>query len=838
MELIQFNLNDASSSSPSFVGSAFLVERTGSPVSNTTGPLETVEPPDSSSSSPASAPAAVQQSVGGSAADSIGVARDIYCFQNSPYDCEAYFGGGADGDADTADVQLEGAFRCNACKGAAFTGMGSAEGAPVPAPVDVDDDDGLSQMGQERAQGGTPSPVGPGGPDTGENTETGDVLGEESEPELLGATGGMRWVVVGLIVGIGGALLVCMCLLTVCRTNGKKKTARTLEALDGAGEEEGRLRGAAAMVGPRSGSASSVVAGDTQEKGLGSGGIIATENPFFATSPRTSAAADVNAETSRTFAATAATTSRRAPGGSGGGDLSRSSSSRRPSGADLSRSNSSSRRPSGADMSRSNSSSRRPSGADMSRSNSSSRRPSGADMSRSNSRRPSGAEVSRSNSRRPSATESSRASSRRPSGRVAAAGGGGRDRDPRRDTGDSAVAVVNELTPHASEMRDRELARQRSIEMTSEDCWGSPPPPLVSAWGESVPVGGAGHVAVSTKSTPTKQGFTALEDEHYQETKKKRDKRSRSREKRGAGGEAQPPPYGELVDSAEAAAEAASRVAAMPRGRQQERGRGRGSGSTARRSSARELGSPDPVVVVVQRRPTRSAETSRSAERKPPPPPPQQQQQQFRSSPHSRARIKPLSGATHGSPSTERTTTDRALARAVKTPAGGARLSISTASTPAREGASKGRGRGRVNASGKAVTAATAAAVAGAATELEASGEPSQWQADATMVSSEENPVYSHDRSDAGGTKRSNSRSRFRITSQSPVRRSNSSRRRGDSGERGASAARGGGGWASELYRISPGPKKERSAKIYSGKFDASRSDWSADGEVEWNRHS
>lgn len=801
MELIQFNLNDASSSSPSFVGSAFVIERTGTPVSNTTGPLETVEPPASSSSSSSGLPAAVQQSIGGSAGDTVGVVRDVYCFQNSPYDCEAYFGG--DDEADVV-VQLAGTFRCNACKGAAFTGMGSSEGAPVPAPVEVDDDDdGLSKMGQERAQGGTPSPVAPGGPDAG---ETGDVLGEKSEPELLGATGGMRWVVVGLIVGIGGALLVCMCLLTVCRTKGKKRTARRLESLDA--DEEGSL-GGAAMVGPRSSLVS--IAGDTQEKGFGSGtsaaGLgdgIATHNLFFATSPRTSAAANVNADSSRTVTATG-TTSRR-PGGSG--DLSRSNSSRRPGGS--------------GDLSRSNSS-RRPSGADMSRSNS--RRPSATDSSGPNSRRPSATGSLRPTSRRLSATDSSNPSSR-PSGRVAVEGG----RDPRRDTNDSAVAVVNELTPHASEMRARELARQRSIEMTSEDCWGSPP--LVSAWGEGVPVGGTGHVAMSTKSTPTRQGFTALEDEqHYLYQEETQDKRSRSRDKHGGGrGAARAAPRGgALADSAEAVAEAAAQVAAMPRGRQQERSAGRGSGRTSRRRpSAREAGS-EPVVVAAERR------TSSSAEREP-----QQQQQQLRDTSRSRTRIKPPSGSTYvRTPSRERATTDRALARAVKTAAGGARLSISAAtSTPGSTvaGASKGRakGRGRVNASGKAVTAAAAASIAGAATELEASGE-SHARPDSTIVSSEENPVYSHDRSDAASSKRSNSRSRFRISSQSPVRRSNSSRR-GDSSERGGSTARG-GGWASELYRISPGPK-DKSAKVYSGKFDSSRSDWSADGEVEWNRHS
>eukprot|EP00903_Cladosiphon_okamuranus_P017268 g15912.t1 len=884
MELIQFNLNEASSSSPSLVGSAFLIERMGTPVSNTTGHLEVVDTPASSSSSSSSGPpATVQQSVGGSAGDTIGVVRDVYCFQNSPYECEAYFGGG--NDADIA-VQLAGTFRCNGCKGAAFTGMGSAEGAPVPPPVEFDDDDGLSKMGQERAQGGTPSPAAPGSPDAG---ETGDLLGEESEPELLGANGGMRWVVVGLIVGIGGALLVCMCLLTVCRTTGRKnRTARRLESLHA--DDEGSL-GGAAMVGPRSSAAS--VAGHAQERGFGSGGGggIVTHAQFFATSPRTSAAADVNAESCRTVAATGTTSQRlggsgdvshpnsarrpggsgdvsrsnsaRRPGGSGdvshsnstrrpggSGDLSRSNSARRPGGSgDLSRSNSA-RRPGGSgDLSRSNSARRsggsgdlshsnwrRPSGTDMSSSNSrrpsatdssgqNSRRPSATGSSRPTSRRPSATESSRQNSRRPSATESSRPNSRRPSGRVAGEDG----RDPRRDTSDSTVAVVNEMTPHASQMRDLELARQRSIEMTSEERWGSPP--LVSAWGKGVPVGGAGHVVVSTKSTPTKQGFTALEDEQNYYYQEKPHNRGRSRDKHGGGGggATRAAPWdGPLADFAHAAAEAAAQVTAVPRGRKQERSRGRGSGTTSRRHpSAREAGS-EPVAVAVERRPSRSAE--REA---------QQQQQQFHPTSRSRTRMK-LPGDSPCDLTPERVKADRALSRAVKTPAGGARLSISAVtSTPgtAVGGASKGtaKGRGRVNASGKAVAAAAAAAVAGAATELEASGE-FHTRRDSTIVSSEENPVYSHDRSDAAGTKRSNSRSRFRISSQSPVRRSNSSRR-SDSMERGGGAVRG-GGLASELFRISPAPKKDRSAKVYSGKFDASRSDWSADGEVEWNRHS
>ncbi|CAM9848623.1 unnamed protein product, partial [Ectocarpus sp. 8 AP-2014] len=219
LELLQFNWNGGSASSPDLVGSALLLERTGTPASNTTGPLEQLDPSTSSASSSSVATAALQ-TVGGSSSSSgaattagstlVGVATDIYCFQNDPYDCEAYFG---DSDGEIA-VQLTGTVRCNACQGSAFTGIGSAAGAPTPAPIVADDDDGLSQMGQERAQGGTPSPAGIDGSSSSSSGDAGSGLGlvpeEESEPELLGTTGTMRWVVVGLIAALGSALLVCL----------------------------------------------------------------------------------------------------------------------------------------------------------------------------------------------------------------------------------------------------------------------------------------------------------------------------------------------------------------------------------------------------------------------------------------------------------------------------------------------------------------------------------------------------------------------------------------------------------------------------------------------------
>ncbi|CAN0541006.1 unnamed protein product, partial [Ectocarpus sp. 12 AP-2014] len=391
LELIQFNWNGGSSSSPDLVGSALLLERTGTPASNTTGPLEQLDLSTSSASSSSVATAALQ-TVGGSSSSAaattaagstlVGVATDIYCFQNDPYDCEAYFG---DGDGEIA-VQLTGTVRCNACQGSAFTGIGSAAGAPTPAPIVADDDDGLSQMGQERAQGGTPSPAGvDGGSSSSSSSSSGAGSGlglvpeEESEPELLGTTGTMRWVVVGLIAALGSALLICLCMLTVCRRR-KGRGERALELAGGGGgdAEEGST---SAMVGPRPLS-TSAAADDTAERGLG-----VTSNGHGnggGSSKSTAAAVNVNGEQSQSRSRS----------------RSRSGSRRTVAGA--------------------------------------------AELSSSSSRRPSGTESSRSGSRRPSGGgDLSRSSSRRPSGREE--GGGGRD--PRRETVDSAVAVVNVETP-------------------------------------------------------------------------------------------------------------------------------------------------------------------------------------------------------------------------------------------------------------------------------------------------------------------------------------------------------------------------------------------------------
>lgn len=210
-----------------------MVELTGSPASNTTGDIEDALPSSASSSSSG----ATVQAVDSDASVVVGTGRNLYCFQNSPYDCEAYFG--------QATLALTGSLRCSACQGDPFTGIGSPGGVPTPAPVASDDDDGLSKMGQERAQGGTPSPTPVGGLRSGSDNDAGG-----GDPELFGVTGKMRYVVLGLVVGLGGAVLVCMCLVTVCRASRKGQRER--------GEEE---IARSASVAPRFSSNDNSVAG-------------------------------------------------------------------------------------------------------------------------------------------------------------------------------------------------------------------------------------------------------------------------------------------------------------------------------------------------------------------------------------------------------------------------------------------------------------------------------------------------------------------------------------------------------------------------------------------------
>ncbi|CAN0443486.1 unnamed protein product, partial [Ascophyllum nodosum] len=132
MGLIMFNLNGGSEFSPDMVGAAFLLELTGSPASNTTGQVVREKLSSSTAVQVQSA------SEGTSTPDSVmvGTGRDLYCFQNDPYECEGYFG--------DARIQLTGTQRCSACEGNPFTGIGSADGAITPAPLGFDDDDGLS----------------------------------------------------------------------------------------------------------------------------------------------------------------------------------------------------------------------------------------------------------------------------------------------------------------------------------------------------------------------------------------------------------------------------------------------------------------------------------------------------------------------------------------------------------------------------------------------------------------------------------------------------------------------------------------------------------------------
>ncbi|CAN0115402.1 unnamed protein product [Pylaiella littoralis] len=883
LDLLELNFNEGSDSSPSFVGSVLLLERTGSPASNTTGALEAVEASTSSfsSSTPSTATVAAAASVG--SVGFVGVARDIYCFENDPYECEVYLGGESD-DGDIA-LQFTGTVRCSACRGAAFTGIGSAAGAPTPAPFAVDDDDGLSKMGQERAQGGTPSPAAAGGGGSGSSSSSGagardGAVGAESEPELLGVTGGMRWVVVGLIAGIGGALLVCMCLVTVCRNKEKTRGSGGMgqrelvsgSSSGGGGAEESRV-GGSAMAGPRA--ALSVTDEDLEQNGFGRSGS-AGENVFFSTSSGTSAAVNVGAVVSSGTSTSRQLIGRERAGGSGGGGGGGGSRGRQS----LFYSNSPGTSAAAT-----------------------------VDAAVSTSRRPSGTVSTGTTSRRPSGTDSSRPSSRRASGRVSAGGGGwggeGGDRDSRRDTTGSAVAVVNMPTPGSSELRARELARQRSIEMAHD--WTSPP--LVSAWGDEITVGGAGHVAVSQRGTPAKKGFAALDNDSAGEKQRQRrsSSRSKSRERSVAAGTNshrdraspyQSPPAGARNHSADAAAvaEPAPVMVVFPRGRPEISKSGSSVSSSMRPSTTYsedgEAGGMEGGRQQQQRYPFRSRpqsqSRSRSRERLRSPGAPTAPVSALplatsskraggsgggsggsgsvggsgsgsaggKSSRNSVKKIKPPASTT---PSKQRSrenskerATGRAVARSVKTPAGGARLPISASTTPG-SAVSPSRGRPRTAERSAAAAAAAASAVARVSTGLEETRDAGggdgrgHKRADSGIISSGENPVYSHDRASGGGEERKPSRSLFKRSSQSPARvtgevaeegqgKRSRSRSRGDSGSERWESGRL-GGWASELYRASPGTRKERSAQVYSGKFDSSRSDWSAEGEVEWARH-
>lgn len=269
MELLEFNFNDGSNLSPDSVGSAFLVELTGLAVSS-----------ESSSGSEAASSSATVQATGDDSSlvqSVVGFAMDLFCFQNSPYECEGYFG--------QASVLLSDTMRCSVCEGDAFSGIGTPGGSPTPAPVAFDDDDGLSKVGQERGQGSTPGPTPVGFMGAGSDAVAGSQGG--SEAELLGVTGTMRWVVVGLIGALGAAVLVCLCLLAVSRSS-KGGGVKTRE------EEEEGMRPLA--VGPRASpkeaalverGGAAVAASPTGELPLyaGSPNSIVTRNPLFSISP-------------------------------------------------------------------------------------------------------------------------------------------------------------------------------------------------------------------------------------------------------------------------------------------------------------------------------------------------------------------------------------------------------------------------------------------------------------------------------------------------------------------------------------------------------------------------
>ncbi|CAN0023815.1 unnamed protein product [Ectocarpus sp. 12 AP-2014] len=549
------------------------------------------------------------------------------------------------------------------------------------------------------------------------------------------------------------------------------------------------------MVGPRPLS-TSAAADDTAERGLGvtsnghgnGGGSSKSQHEFWATSPGTSAAVNVNGEQSQ---------------------------------------------------SRSRSGSRRTVAGAAELSSSSSRRPSGTESSRSGSRRPSGAaDLSRSSSRRPSVREE---------------GGGGRD--PRRETVDSAVAVVNVETPLSSELRERELARQRSVELSAareEEGWMSPA--LVSAWGEGAVIGGNGHVALSARNTPTKRGFAALPDDATAGEERRGRRGSRRAAAAAAssrrGGESSSSERRRGNHSSAEQAEAAAVSVSVPRGMKGRKSRSAGkSRSGARpfgggRESDEDQDSEAPARSRgMKDRRSKSADkaighafapqdgSALLSERRGSRSGPRAYGSGGLTASGNPRKIKPP--ATGGGDSgrftpPRETSTDRALARAVKTPAGGARLPISVAA--AAGGASVGPPRGL----GSTTTATAAADAAGVAAEL---GRRQRGGEAAAVISAEVNPFYSRGGESSirgGGGSRSpksnGSRSHSRVSSRSPRgerswggrSRSRSSSRRGD--ERVAAGGGGdGGGWAAEMYRVSPGPQ---SAKVYSRKFGSSQPGW------------
>lgn len=263
MERIEFNQNEASDYIATVpTASAFFVERIGLTLeSNAT---------DSANSASAALSAEVQAE---SSQIVVGTGVDLYCFQNNPYECEGYFG--------QAKLTLTGTLRCSTCEGDAFTGIGTPGSAPTPAPIVSDDDDGLSKMGQERAQGGTPAPTVVGYKGTGSSSSgSGDGTsrnGASDEPELFGQTGSMRWVVIGLMGGLGAALLICLCMFVACRGGGICRRKR---------ENEEEMR--AARVGPMSLSTIRPASDGSQDP-IQPMSSVSSTNQLFVVSPGTSA---------------------------------------------------------------------------------------------------------------------------------------------------------------------------------------------------------------------------------------------------------------------------------------------------------------------------------------------------------------------------------------------------------------------------------------------------------------------------------------------------------------------------------------------------------------------
>lgn len=711
LELVQFNQNSGSDASLDSVAAAFFVELTGREAANATGEVEDVVVSSSTSSS-APASGATVQAVTADSNVNVGTGRDIFCFQNEPYDCEIYFG--------QATLQLTESLRCSACRGDAFTGIGSPAGAPTPAPAAFDDDDGLSQAGQERAQGGTPSPTPVGGvtsssttDGTGDGTRGGSGSGSDAdttntdEPELLGVTGGTRWVVVGLIAGLGGALMVCFCLVTVCRVSSKKTKTKD-------SDEEMR----SAQVAPRHQTPSND--GDDTHGGFGlaaaGGGAAGARDGAAPESPLSNSKSHGNL-----FFAVS-------PGGTTAVN-----------------------------------------------------------------KRESSIALSGTDSRRGSRSSSFRG------------------------------------TP-LSQRRSREVARQRVIQMSAEadkraeeDYWGSPPPGR----------GGSGVGTAAVTGTPSRKGFAALPasqkmEAGYEDESEPYDYDNQlARQVQPAGSSAQQ----EIPMAAAAGAAGAGTAAAGSRGRREDSGRAaappgtgrrapRGDRSKSReRSTSRARLAASTAAATNERSDLSSGRSSRS--RTPP--------NSRRDGGSGRIRTNAFGGSSSRSRSPVQETSDggRSRSRAVRTPAGGARLPI-TSAAPSRASAAPASTVGSPEDPFCSTGAASAAATA---SQSAATAAPRHRAPRNTSRSrSRSNSNRTSDATGASGTSGARSSSSSGVT-----RRGNGGvRRSGRHDEVGDEP-----GWASELYR---GSSKRRSGgRVDSARTadservaEASRAGGYTDGNAAW----